>query len=68
VLKSGGYFIISTDVNPDSDTGEFISPEKIIEYAIENGLTLWGEFNFLTESLYVPQNYDWPIAHLVFKK
>jgi SAM-dependent methyltransferase len=68
VLKSGGYFIISTDVNPDSDIGEFISPEKIIEYAIENGLTLWGEFNFLTESLYVPQNYDWPISHLVFKK
>lgn len=68
VLKSGGYFIISTDVNPNESVGEFISPQRIIQYAVESGLCLLGDSNFSEESLYIPQNYDYPVSHLVFKK
>lgn len=68
VLKTGGYFIISTDVEPKSEVGEFISPQKIISYAENYGLSLVGNSDFTDQNPYIPEGYPYPVAHIVFKK
>lgn len=68
VLKKGGYFIVSTDVNPNSTTGEYISPETIVEHAKNSQLSLVGESDFETNKTYVPNRNDHSVAHFVFQK
>ena len=66
-LKPGGYFIITSDVRPGKDSGEFISPQKIIEYGIKSGLKLYDEPKY-DEEPYIPHDNPYPIYHFVFIK
>ena len=43
-LKSGGRFILSSDVDLYAKGGEFITPQRIIEIMKENGLDLTSPF------------------------
>lgn len=50
ILKSGGYFIVSSDIRlENSQIGEFIMPETIVECALANGLKLTTDFDFSRE-------------------
>jgi SAM-dependent methyltransferase len=68
VLKKNGYFIVSTDVNPDQTEGEYISPETIVQHAKNNSLSLVGNFNFEDNKTYIPARNPYPVAHFVFQK
>ena len=64
-LKSGGRFILSSDVDLYARGGEFITPQRIIEIMKENGLDLTSPF--------VVTDYDlktcpWPVVTLTFEK
>jgi SAM-dependent methyltransferase len=50
VLKPGGRFIITTDVDINSDKGEFISPKKIIKIIESSGLKLVGQYDEQSEN------------------
>lgn len=50
VLKPKGKFIITTDVCVDDTTGEFVSPETIIEIIQSSGLQLVGDYDKESEN------------------
>lgn len=71
VLKPKGKFIISSDVNISKETGEFISPEKIIQIVESSGLKLKGEYDKESEDTDFHIDYDFQklqVACLVFEK
>lgn len=65
-LKPGGYFIISSDVNPSEEYGEYISPQKIIEYALASGLKLQSEPDY--SGPWIPPQAPYAVYHFVFVK
>jgi SAM-dependent methyltransferase len=68
-LKPGGHFIISSDCQTDSETGEFVSPETFISSAKEQGFSLVGRWSNRTKDLFkVPGFPHLNVVSLTFKK
>ena len=64
-LKSGGRFILSSDVDLYAKGGEFITPQRIIEIMKENGLNLTSPFVVTDNDL---KTCPWPVVTLTFEK
>ena len=64
-LKSGGRFILSSDVDLYATGGEFITPQRIIEIMKENGLDLTTPFVVSDNDL---KTCPWPVVTLTFEK
>ena len=64
-LKSGGRFILSSDVDLYARGGEFITPQRIIEIMKENGLDLTSPFVVADNDL---KTCPWPVVTLTFEK
>ena len=64
-LKSGGRFILSSDVDLYATGGEFITPQRIIEIMKENGLDLTTRFVVSDNDL---KTCPWPVVTLTFEK
>ena len=64
-LKSGGRFILSSDVDMTSTGGEFITPQRIIDIMKENGLELTSPFVLSDNNL---TTCPWPVVTLTFEK
>ena len=64
-LKSGGRFILSSDVDLYARGGEFITPQRIIEILKENGLDLTSPFVVSDNDL---KTCPWPVVTLTFEK
>ena len=64
-LKSGGRFILSSDVDLYAKGGEFITPQRIIEIMKENGLDLTTPFVVSDNDL---KTCPWPVVTLTFEK
>ena len=64
-LKSGGRFILSSDVDMTSTGGEFITPQRIIDIMKENGLELTTPFVVTDNNL---KTCPWPVVTLTFEK
>ena len=64
-LKSGGRFILSSDVDLYATGGEFITPQRIIEIMKENGLDLTSPFVVTDNDL---KTCPWPVVTLTFEK
>ena len=64
-LKSGGRFILSSDVNLSATDGEFITPQRIIDIMKENGLELTSPFVVTDNNL---KTCPWPVVTLTFEK
>ena len=64
-LKSGGRFILSSDVDLYARGGEFITPQRIIEIMKENGLNLTSPFVVTDNDL---KTCPWPVVTLTFEK
>ena len=64
-LKSGGRFILSSDVDLYAKGGEFITPQRIIEIMKENGLNLTSPFVVSDNDL---KTCPWPVVTLTFEK
>ena len=64
-LKSGGRFILSSDVDMTSTGGEFITPQRIIDIMKENGLQLTSPFVVTDNDL---KTCPWPVVTLTFEK
>ena len=64
-LKSGGRFILSSDVDLYATGGEFITPQRIIEIMKENGLELTSPFVLSDNNL---TTCPWPVVTLTFEK
>ena len=64
-LKSGGRFILSSDVDLYATGGEFITPQRIIEIMKENGLNLTSPFVVSDNDL---KTCPWPVVTLTFEK
>ena len=64
-LKSGGRFILSSDVDLYATGGEFITPQRIIEIMKENGLDLTSPFVGSDNDL---KTCPWPVVTLTFEK
>ena len=64
-LKSGGRFILSSDVDLYARGGEFITPQRIIEIMKENGLDLTTPFVVTDNDL---KTCPWPVVTLTFEK
>ena len=64
-LKSGGRFILSSDVDLYARGGEFITPQRIIEIMKENGLDLTTPFVVSDNDL---KTCPWPVVTLTFEK
>ena len=64
-LKSGGRFILSSDVDLYARGGEFITPQRIIEIMKENGLNLTTPFVVSDNDL---KTCPWPVVTLTFEK
>ena len=64
-LKSGGRFILSSDVDLYARGGEFITPQRIIEIMKENGLDLTSPFVVTDNDL---KTCPWPVVTLTFEK
>ena len=64
-LKSGGRFILSSDVDLYARGGEFITPQRIIEIMTENGLDLTTPFVVSDNDL---KTCPWPVVTLTFEK
>ena len=64
-LKSGGRFILSSDVDLYARGGEFITPQRIIEIMKENGLDLTTPFVISDNDL---KTCPWPVVTLTFEK
>ena len=64
-LKSGGRFILSSDVDLYARGGEFITPQRIIEILKENGLDLTSPFVVTDNDL---KTCPWPVVTLTFEK
>ena len=64
-LKSGGRFILSSDVDLSATGGEFITPQRIIDIMKENGLDLTSPFVVTDNDL---KTCPWPIVTLTFEK
>ena len=64
-LKSGGRFILSSDVDLSATGGEFITPQRIIDIMKENGLELTSPFVLSNNNL---KTCPWPVVTLTFKK
>jgi len=71
VLKTGGKFIVSTDVNISNDFGEFIKPQTIIRIIENSGLKLVGNYDKESEDtdFHIPCNQlSLQVVCLVFEK
>ena len=64
-LKSGGRFILSSDVDMTATGGEFITPQRIIDIMKENGLDLTSPFVVTDNNL---KTCPWPVVTLTFEK
>ena len=64
-LKSGGRFILSSDVDLSATGGEFITPQRIIDIMKENGLELTSPFVVTDNNL---KTCPWPVVTLTFEK
>ena len=64
-LKSGGRFILSSDVDLYARGGEFITPQRIIEIMKDNGLDLTSPFVVTDNDL---KTCPWPVVTLTFEK
>ena len=64
-LKSGGRFILSSDVDLSATGGEFITPQRIIDIMKENGLELTTPFVVTDNDL---KTCPWPVVTLTFEK
>ena len=64
-LKSGGSFILSSDVDLNATDGEFITPQRIIDIMKENGLELTSPFVLSNNNL---KTCPWPVVTLTFEK
>ena len=64
-LKSGGRFILSSDVDLYATGGEFITPQRIIEIMKDNGLVLTSPFVVTDNDL---KTCPWPVVTLTFEK
>ena len=64
-LKSGGRFILSSDVDLYATGGEFITRQRIIEIMKENGLDLTTPFVVSDNDL---KTCPWPVVTLTFEK
>ena len=64
-LKSGGRFILSSDVDLSATGGEFITPQRIIDIMKENGLELTSPFVLSNNNL---KTCPWPVVTLTFEK
>ena len=64
-LKSGGRFILSSDVDLYARGGEFSTPQRIIEIMKENGLDLTSPFVVTDNDL---KTCPWPVVTLTFEK
>ena len=64
-LKSGGRFILSSDVDMTATGGEFITPQRIIDIMKENGLELTSPFVVTENDL---KSCPWPVVTLTFEK
>ena len=64
-LKSGGRFILSSDVDLYATGGEFITPQRIIEIMKENGLDLTSPFVVADNDL---KTCPWAVVTLTFEK
>ena len=64
-LKSGGRFILSSDVDMTATGGEFITPQRIINIMKENGLELTSPFVVTDNNL---KTCPWPVVTLTFEK
>ena len=64
-LKSGGRFILSSDVDMTATGGEFITPQRIIDIMKENGLELTSPFVVTDNDL---KTCPWPVVTLTFEK
>jgi SAM-dependent methyltransferase len=69
VLKPGGYFICTSDIECEAQTsiGEFILPEDIVRMAKESGLVLTSEFNYSRDDRF-SHTKNLGIANFVFTK
>ena len=69
VLKPGGYFICTSDIECGEKTviGEFITPEDIIRIAKESGLVLTSEFNYSRDDRF-SHSKNLGIANFIFTK
>jgi len=71
VLKMGGKFIITTDVNINNTIGEFIPPLSIIKIVESSGLKLCGDYEVESEStdFHIPYNgSNLQVASFTFEK
>jgi len=64
-LKSGGSFILSSDVDLNATDGEFITPQRIIDIMKDSGLELTSPFVVTNNNL---KTCPWPVVTLTFKK
>ena len=64
-LKSGGSFILSSDVDLNATDGEFITPQRIIDIMKDSGLELTSPFVVTNNNL---KTCPWPVVTLTFEK
>ena len=64
-LKSGGRFILSSDVDLNATDGEFITPQRIIDIMTENNLKLTSPFVMSQNNL---KTCPGPVVTLTFEK
>ena len=68
-LKTGGHFIISSDCQTDSESGEFVSPQTFIKSAEAQGFKLVGKWTNRTKDLFrVPGFPHLNVCSLTFVK
>tara|TARA_B100000900_G_scaffold397969_1_gene398869 strand:+ start:71 stop:715 length:645 start_codon:yes stop_codon:yes gene_type:complete len=67
-LKSGGRFILSSDVDLNATDGEFITPQRIIDIMTENNLKLTSPFVVTNNDLENNNTCPWPVVTLTFEK
>lgn len=65
-LKPGGKFIISSDVCFDTNVGEFIHPQVIIDIMSEEGLTLTSPYE--EPEMLSDFSDPWPVVTFTFEK
>ena len=68
-LKPGGHVIISSDVNMNTDVGEFMRPSAIIALAKQQGLSLVGRWTNRKKNLFNVPNFSYlNVCRLTFVK
>ena len=68
-LKVGGHVIISSDVNINATSGEFVNPSTIIKHAKEQGLSLVGRWTNRSKNLFTVPGFSYlNVCSLTFVK